>query len=145
MKVRVENTGKKNIDSMEYCHNFLTIDGMAVGPDYVIETPDMTDRGSGVINGIFRGCRKGYTFGDYDPKASLLFPDIKDIRMDKCFSWTMRNTAAKAAIEVKDHFKPGHLAIWQADHMISFEVFHVISLKPGESDEWVREWTFIED
>jgi hypothetical protein len=142
MKVRLENSGQKAIDAMEYCHNFLTINGMAIGPDYVIDTPNLTDRGNGVIEGIFRGCGGGYTFGDYDPAASLLLPDVGDIRMDHCFSWTLRNNAAKAGIEVKDHFRPGHLAIWQADHMVSFEVFHTIKLNPGESGEWVREWIF---
>jgi hypothetical protein len=142
MKVRLENPGQKDIDAMEYCHNFLTINGMAIGPDYVIETPNLSDRGKGVIEGIFRGCGNGYTFGNYQPEASLLLPDIKDLRMDGCFSWTMRNNAAKAGIEVEDFFRPGHLAIWQADHMVSFEVFHTIKLKPGESGEWVRRWTF---
>ena len=36
---RLENTGKKPIDTTHYCHNFTIIDGQPIGPDYRVVLP----------------------------------------------------------------------------------------------------------
>jgi len=52
----LKNTGRKAIDTLQYCHNFTIIDGDPVGPDYVIHFPfdvskPLEARGSGEYKG----------------------------------------------------------------------------------------------
>ena len=142
MNVMLENTGAKEIVMQEYCHNFLTIDNLPLGPDYRIDIPGVSDRGTEVLTGTIKGDGNGYTFSDYNPKAAMV--EVKEDELFDLtpFSWKMSNQKSSAFIEVSEYFKPAGLAMWAIDHIISLEVFKGIRLQPGQTHEWLRTWLF---
>lgn len=142
MDVKFTNVGEKPISGREYCHNFLTIDSMALGPAYTVDMENMTDRGHDMVGHLIKGNGRGYTFSEYNKKADLAIVDIKEIQMQDCFRWTIHNSDAHATIRGCDYVRPVYFQMWAVDHMISVEVFHGVNLLPGESDSWKRTWEF---
>lgn len=141
---KVENTGKKEIHMEEFCHNFISIDGMAVGSDYELSMPQIPDLGYERLtnrrgySGVMRGNGKGITFCEPTVIDTDFYVDGKDIEPTIPFTWKMIQKGAKAYVEGEDYFVPGKLPIWGVDHMLSPEVVHCFTLKPGETTEWKR-------
>lgn len=147
----ITNLGDRVIETEEYCHNFLSIDGMAISPDYRLELPDMPDLGAERLQG----------FGGYDHNNFIA--DGKAIRFDKCetdvslsvlsiekydkdsFTWKLLHKGAKASVTGIDEVKPTSLLLWATDHIVSPEIIQTIRLEPGQSFSWKRTWIFEAD
>jgi len=151
VEYRIENCGEKKISTLEYCHNFLTIDGMAVCPDYHLEIPGLNITKEGRVKNA-RGkeqnlsyCTGGFTFADNDHGVSLADIDITGISQELPFCWKLAHKGARAHILGKESYTPAALAIWATDHMVSPEFMHRIEIAPGESDSWERTLTFVDE
>jgi hypothetical protein len=142
MTVRVENAGERALDLREYCHNFLSIDGMALGRGYKLRLPGIKDMGHEILSGTIKGDGNGFTFSGFNAKAECIHIESRDIKPADRFSWSLVNTDAAASVDVTEFFRPCRLVLWAVDHIISLEAFKEISLMPGQADEWKRSWTF---
>lgn len=151
----MENVGEKTIDTQEYCHNFISIDGMAVSPDYVISTPQLRDYGNEAFKSVSVGHEgeatniigngHGFTFAKNDVEVSLAAPDLNGISNEVPFKWSFAHKGAKAHIDYEESYVPDYLAIWTADHIVSPEFMSRITLAPGESTSWSRKLTFVDE
>lgn len=151
MTEEIKNVGTRDFCSTEYCHNFLTVNGLALSPQYHFRLPDLKSRGKGIVNQTVRGDGYGYTFLGYNHDPAYFILDGNELQNEYKgpVRWEMYNFDAsgkedgavgvKAFVDVKE---VDHMLFWSVDHMMSFEVFHKINLKPGESDKWSREWEF---
>lgn len=145
---RVENTGEKEISMEDFCHNFISIDGMAVGSDYELSMPQIPDLGyERMLNrrgfsGVMRGNGRGVTFCEFTAIDTDIAVEGADIRPEIPFQWKMVHKGARALVEGEDYFVPDKVAIWGVDHMFCPEVIHSFAIKPGESHEWKRVWRF---
>lgn len=144
-----ENVGEKEITTSEYCHNFISIDGMAVGSDYRLHIPALRDLGTERLRGrrgaygSLRGDGKGLTFAEYSAIASdtqFLAEDFEEQLVP--FPWELKHLGAKACVQGRLSFMPEKIVVWTVDHMVCPEIFHVFTVKPGESYTWCRSWTF---
>jgi len=153
MDVEVKNTGSKDIEISEYCHNFLSIAGMAIGPDYSLEFPALRQKSAdkkalsgrrGELLSII-GDGRNFIFSEFNAKASLFPVDVSDAAPGSPFSWRLSNRAAKASVEETDDFIPANVSVWAVDHIVSPEIFYHFSVKPGESKKWTRRWKFSVD
>ena len=148
MLIQTENTGEKEIHMQEFCHNFISIDGMAAGSDYVLELPGIPDQGDGRINnrrgysGGFRGYGRGFTFCEFTAIDTDLSVDVSTISREIPFLWKMLHKGAGAYVEGKEYFVPSQINIWGVDHILSPEIVYGFNLKPGEKLEWKRKWKF---
>ena len=142
MNTILENTGEKEIVMQEYCHNFLSIDNLPLGPDYSIDIPGLSDRGTEVLAGTIKGNGKGYAFSGYNPKAAMVEAGEDEMLDIAPFPWKMSNRNSPAFIEVTEYFKPVALAMWAIDNIISLEVYKGVRLQPGGTHEWLRTWLF---
>ncbi len=142
ISVCLTNTGERSLECREYCHNFLTINGMALGPDYRVDFDCAGDLGEGVLDGALSLSGKSVVVTRYDPVAALGRIPADKLIPGGPFKWTMSNTAARANISVRDEIDLCDLVVWAADHMLSVESFHRLSLRPGESGAWRRTWRF---
>ena len=142
MDVELTNAGDKRFDAREYCHNFITINGMAIGPDYVVQSPQFPNFGDALLDGMLRGAGRGFTFAPYAPPASFMRIEDALLPLSGPLEWTMTNAAAKARIRAKEEIALCGVAIWAVDHMVSVESFHALSLDPGQTGRWQRSWTF---
>jgi hypothetical protein len=132
----------------EYCHNFLSIAGMAIGPDYDLEFPGLkqksaeketfTGRNGGTMSIVGDG--RNFTFSAFSGKSSNLSIDISGALSP--FSWRLANSAAKSSVEETDDFMPAAVSVWAVDHIVSPEIFNHFVVKPGEAKKWSRQWKF---
>lgn len=148
MEIKMTNTGEKSVDIQEYCHNFISIDGMAAGSDYRLDMPGIGDLGDrrltdrrGAPSGL-RGCGKGITFCEPALTATDFAVVTDQISHDVPFLWRLSHKGAMAYVEGEESFTPSQINIWAMDHMMCPEVFHSFSLKPGEIHSWKRKWRF---
>lgn len=148
MEVTAENQGEKPVDTLEYCHNFFSIDGMAISPDYVLELPDLPDQGTGQLTDIhgapcnWRGDGKSLTFLACTTDCAHIRVPVEGAEGKDAFHWTLRHRGAKAYVSVTEFFKPAKLEVWAIDHIVSPEVFYRLTLAPGETKSWKRQWRF---
>lgn len=151
MLISAENTGEKTVDMREFCHNFMSIDGMALGTDYHLSLPRVPDMGHDRLNnrsskkGSWRGDGHGLTLCEFSAiDTDILFTqDMIENRIP--FVWELRHDGAKMRCRAEDYYHPYWVAVWAVDHIISPEVNHHIVLEPGQSAEWKRVWTFDTD
>lgn len=148
METQIMNVGTKAIDTEEYCHNFLSLDGMALGRDYELMLPIIKQQPRRRLmncndeRGCFCGIPGGVGFCEMAAVASMLiFPD-EEINKEINASWTMYHHGAGISVSEEDSFPASWVGIWATDHILSPEIKHRISIKPGEKDTFTRCWTF---
>lgn len=143
-----ENVGEKVLKLEEYCHNFLSIDGMAISPDYQLELPCMRDFGNEEILSVcgkecnLVGKGHGLTFKRAELAVSLADVDTTDIRQTAPFCWKLRHVGAKSWVEGEESFVPSRVTVWATDHIVSPEFIHAFTLAPGEKRVWSRKMVF---
>lgn len=148
METTVENVGKRQVTLEEYCHNFLTIDGMAVGPNYRLSMPSLPNQGTSSLTGrdgkptFFLGCGKAITFDGYSPTAAGCPINTENMSADLPFTWQLSYGNAGAFVRGRDFFIPSRIYVWAADHMICPEIFHQFTLPQGSRHSWSRSWCF---
>ena len=148
MDVTVENVGEKPITMNEFCHNFISIDGMAVGSDYELDLPQCPDLGHERLNnrrgfsGVLRGNGRGLTFCEFTAIDTDYAVQGADMEQTVPFTWTLRHKGARGMVAGRDYFIPKFIAVWAVDHIVSPEVVHEFTVEPGAAHSWKREWTF---
>lgn len=150
LTIRTEmcNAGVRSIDLLEYCHNFISIDGMALSDSYRWESPQLVQKTDCPVTdaqGVevpVRRIENGFRFARTDATAFGFWVDMRDVAGGDCFDWRLTNDAARAFVEVHESFLPQGIQIWSSDHMICPEVFKHICAAPGESCVWTRRYRF---
>lgn len=150
MRDTLENVGEKTISTTEYGHNFLTINGLAIGPAYFLDLPDMTERPDEIIKGTMKGCGRSLTYAAYLHDAVSFDIDAADITGEGSFRWAIRNTDASYArkgevsVSVTEYFVPVKVSLWTVDHLVTLMPHHQVVLRPGGKEAWERRYTFDE-
>jgi len=152
MTVEAENTGDKTLSIEEFCHNFISIDGMALGSDYRLDLPGCPSLGyhrldnrSGGRPGSMRGNGKGLTFCEFSAIDTDYAIEAANVDDAVPFMWRLTHLGARSSVEGLDYFKPHKIAIWAVDHMVCPEIVHNFNLTPGQQHTWKRQWTFTSD
>lgn len=140
-RTALRNTGSREIQAKEYCHNFLTIEHLPLGDGYHISLPGIRPQ-AGILPGTLKYQEQGFTFTGYNPSSALYSIPEQDIMPCDTFSWEMIHSSSKAGIKVTEGFRPCQVDIWAVDHLISVEVFYPICLLPGKKLSWERSWEF---
>lgn len=151
----LQNTGMRRLELAEYQHNFLSLEGRAVGPGYRLDVPfaqglpqiadsaydakNPTKRMSGFMeaNGssiLWRRRMDGHGYHLDVPGSQL---DVS-----KGAYWKLSHQASPVSVTEKLTFKPSRLVLWGIEHCICTEVYVPISVAPGQSQSWERIWRF---
>ena len=139
-KVTFTNNGEKEIHTQEFCHNFLSLAGEEISPNYILEVP-AADVPEGFQSNamVYRdGC---FTFSSYPDKACY-FDDKSNTKSCSDYAWIMRTKTGKAFCYGKIDFTPVRVSVWSDYYTLCPEMFVAIDLKPGESTSWQRTWGF---
>lgn len=148
MEILAENVGEKPIAMREFCHNFLSIDGMAVGSDYHVSMPSIPDLGHERLYGrnnklsSFRGEGHGLRLCEFSAIDTDIAFEQSEISPDIPFVWEVRHDGARMWCRGEDHYHPVRVPVWAVDHIVAPELNHSFELAPGESHEWKRTWEF---
>jgi hypothetical protein len=137
MEHTLRNTGKKPIRSEVYNHNFLVLDGLPPGPDFVLSVPfalkaerplppELAEvRGKQIL---YRKTLEGRdtVFGGFQGFGDS--PKDYDLRID--------NRRAGAGVRVTGDRPLSQLALWSIRTNISIEPFIRIDVVPGGEFTW---------
>ena len=142
MEITFENTGEKAINFNEYCHNFLSIEYLPIGPDYYLDMTVSPQDGKAAMRGPSVGSGNGFTYTDYSDSATMITVAGEEIPDTLPFTWKLTNKKSTAWVSEEVSAKPSKVAVWSIDHIVSPEVICSFSLNPGEKATWSRKWTF---
>ncbi len=134
----LENTGAKRLQTTEYCHNFLQIDGRTIGRAYdlTFSHPLTFKRNDGSI-----WADDGHlTWPDGIPGFYALCGEVPS---EGPISWELWNTDSGAGLRETLDVPVCRIACWGMPHVVSPEMFKAINLAPGQSDVWSRTYAFL--
>ncbi|MCL2462694.1 MAG: hypothetical protein FWF44_08525 [Defluviitaleaceae bacterium] len=131
----LKNTGERDIVTNEYCHNFTRFNDVNIGKGYVLEvldaewdfSPDSPKPGTLAFG---REPERTYYKRDSEPK--------------NIWGWRLTHNGLGLRMSERLSADACRFALWGTNRVISPELFMGISLKPGEGQEWSREYAFEE-
>ncbi|THD67396.1 hypothetical protein E7Z59_06960 [Robertkochia marina] len=140
----LENTGKKDIITDEYTHNFIAIDQEPIGNKYILKfpfqiKPELFEETVNPEGKVTIGQNK-ISFNS-TPKEPFFFSNLTGNELAKA-SWELVNLQSKIGISETGNFKTDKVNLWGWTHVISPELFIKIVLKPGKTTEWSRTYEF---
>ncbi|MFF2017140.1 MULTISPECIES: hypothetical protein [Paenibacillus] len=140
----LENKGTKTIETEEYIHNFIGIDGNAVGVDYELRLPGVisiekpeSSYTSELL--LTEGERLSWKRQPDRPFYCMLSSDAKG---EADFNWELIHKPSGVGLREIGDFPISQIALWGVGHVISPEVFVNISLLPRQSKHWRRSYEF---
>jgi hypothetical protein len=131
------NVGSKSLESDEYNHNFVNINGSTLGPAYRLQLPFQV---SSSLPKIFK------LSGDIlhwlsEPHEAFYFrEDCPELSNP---SWVLTHEPSGVAIKESVNMPLVRFALWGRSHVVSPELFIKIKVDPGQTIEWRREYCFI--
>lgn len=136
------NTGKKEIVTDVYNHNFFVIDGQPTGPDFVVAFPFKltADRD---LKGIGQIKSSQLTYERMIPDGEQIFTLLTGYGStvdDNRFS--IENKKTKAGVRVATDRPLSKLQFWSPRTTLCPEPFVHLSIKPKQSDRWSIHYTF---
>ena len=138
---RLDNEGQKRIETDQFNHNFLVIDGTPTGPGFSVEFPfapttanDLRDRAI-IENNVIRLTR---SHAEQNVRLDLggYSGDVADHKI------TVRNHFTGAGVTIEGDRPLTGLVFWTHARTLSPENFIWISVGPGESAAWTSTYTF---
>lgn len=139
-KVTFTNTGEKEIHTWEMCHNFLSLAGEEISPNYILEVPAAhVPEGFASNAMIYRDGH--FTFLDY-PHKTCYFDDKHNRKRCGAYAWIMGTRTGNASCYGKIDFTPARVSVWCDYYTLCPEMYVAIDLKPGASTSWQRTWGF---
>lgn len=141
---KLTNLGKRPIVAQEYNHNFLSLNGEPISPDYTMHLPGFDNLSGGRIMG-------DNIYGDDEHHCLKLrrvpetaYMTFLDTVKPEFAPYSYKLTSANSTVSLmeQDDFTPVRAVVWGVGHTMCFEGFVQINIKPGESQEWTRTWTF---
>lgn len=150
LKTEVENSGSEELRFREYCHNFLSVDGRGLGPEYCLELPCVQNLRSYVQQNeraekMFRSEEHQLCVAACITKPVHISVDGAGIADSNEFSWRLSHAETGGWVAGTAHFRPSGVTVWAKDNVFCPEVFYQNSLQPGKSCIWQRTWTFGSD
>ncbi len=144
---KLKNTGSKQIQTDEYNHNFLAVDNELMGADYVLKFPfELKPRGFGeIVNSeqkVVIG-RQDLTFSS-TPNEQFFFSNLTGDKSVEA-TWELFNLNRKIGIRETGNFKTNKINLWGWSHVISPELFYSISILPGQTALWSRQYEIWQD
>lgn len=142
----LKNQGDKKIITNEYNHNFLTIDNLSMGEDYVLTFPFeiQTKKMGEMVNpeGLINIGQQALAFVG-TPEKQFFFSNLTGGAPVPA-TWTLENLRRKIAISESGDFHTRSINVWGWRHVISPELFISIELEPGKIMQWTRSYQVYE-
>ena len=140
ISVSLTNRGKKPISTTEYNHNFVSLGGLPIGPDYHLELPYCRD-----VDRMKDGCglvQDGQGVSWAKAPERPFYCEFHDIAPSAPYAWKLTNKKSKASMMEVIDFVPEHITVWGVEHCACAEVFAPFSVEPMQTARWTRKWFF---
>ncbi len=140
---RLENTGKRTIESSVYDHNFLVLDSQPVGPDYVVtvpfdiqvrhpESPELTSVQAHQFTYLKNLTGHQTVAADLSGFGSQ--PSDYNIKVE--------NKKAGAGIHIVGDRPLARVNLWSIRTVLAVEPFIDMSIEPGKEFTWSYTYTY---
>lgn len=142
----LKNCGEKGFSTEEYCHNFISIAQHGVSADYLLKFdfelhPELFSK---FVNpeGLMILTPNSVSWKN-KPLYDFFIAGLSGSQQRKA-SWALTNKREKVGVSEHTDFESSRINLWGNGHVVSPELFHQISLAPGEEARWQRVYTFFE-
>jgi hypothetical protein len=141
LSYRLDNLGQRAIRTSEYNHNFIAIDGHAIGPDYHLATSAPIAALPGAFGVAIN--ERGFSWGG-EVSAARPFSArcLSAPGASGGFAWTLSHLPSGVAVSESIDRQPALIGLWGMAHVVSPELFVDIDVAPGTSMEWRRDYRF---
>lgn len=139
VETEIENVGSEPIQTHEYRHNFLALDGAEIGPDYTLSVPYRIEASNEIAPDLRIGERE-VSFGR-TPRNSFLQVLGGAAGAGANAWWELRHASG---VRVRETINVAleELKVWGAAHVLSPEAFVTVQVEPGARQAWAREYEF---
>ncbi|MBN2414001.1 hypothetical protein JXQ31_20165 [candidate division KSB1 bacterium] len=138
----LENRGERDINTNEYVHNFLAINGSSINNLYRLKFSfPLRQEGFGESlnpKNIVDIYKKEITWKGV-PDSPFFFSHVNSGQLSRA-SWFLEHEQYKVGISESCEFPVQKINIWGTTHVVSPEIFYYIALKPGEKTLWERKY-----
>jgi len=140
---RLENTGRRTIQTSLYDHNFLVLDKQPTGPDFVISLPfaihaqNVQRPDLALIQGREFTYRKMLQGRD---TVSAEFSGFRQTPAD--YKITIQNHKAGAGMKISGDRPLSQENLWSIRSVLAMEPFIAMSIQPGKTFTWKYDYTY---
>jgi len=139
---RLQNRGEQEINTNEYVHNFLAINRENINDAYMLKFSfPLQPEGFGeTVNPghVVDIGEKKITWTGV-PESPFFFSHVFSGQLERA-SWYLEHGKSKVGISESFDFPVQKINIWGTTHVVSPEIFYMISIKPGETTHWERKY-----
>ena len=139
----LKNTGKKEIRTAQYNHNFFVIDGKPTGPESILKFPfdlrelkpaqdgltEVRTREIGYVKQLVKGDRAYKEFEGFGKTASD-------------YDFRMENRSAGAGVHITGDQPLSKMVFWSIHTVFSLEPYIEFSVEPGKMHKWTYNYKF---
>lgn len=135
------NTGKRDIVTSVYCHNFMTLspgdENVAITAPFDIKTDRPLTPGAAAVQGRTLRYLRAVKEGESVTSPISGFSDkVSD------YDFTVKNTATGFGQRIRGDQPLARINFWSIRTNVSWEPYIAISLKPGETKRWTYTYDF---
>ena len=132
----LENTGTRHLETDWYCHNFVNIDGIPVGPEYHLTLPFPPNFQAQAGRAVTTSGQT-MTFSERLGSADAQFGHISGFgRGETQHCITVENTASGAGVLLFGDRALSELRLFAAAGAVCPEPFLRLRIPPGQTDQW---------
>ena len=138
----LKNTGTKVIETNEYCHNFLSIEGASLDR-YELKFPFLLESThfNEIVNpknlisikknkiSMLKGLQETFFFSNLSGSKSV------------SSGWVLQDKVKKICISEQGDFKTSQVNLWGEAHVVSPELFVAINVAPQKHFSWQRTYS----
>jgi len=135
----LKNTGGKPINTAEYNHNFICIDGNTINADYLLDLP-YTPAIDGGENDF--DVMKNALSLKKERENDEFFCMVNGIEYSGEHFWQLTHKPSCVSIRETNDFPVNKFGIWGRSHTFCPETYAEINLEPGQDMEWKRRYEF---
>lgn len=126
--ISLKNTGEKFIDTSEYFHNFVNLNGEEIDENYVATVDSIPNTWHDKPVGQLQIDKNSFTF----PKKVNTVFYARAYNPNGMTSWTLTNKKTGLGMSEKSKNEVTRFAIWGVEHVFSCELFTDVKIAPGE-------------
>jgi hypothetical protein len=141
----LENTGIRKVQTNEYCHNFIAINGSNIDAHYTLRIPGKIFNPSSMIEAVNPEnavvLNANAVNFNFTPEKDFFFSPLTEFRSNNG-EWEITHDGIGVGMKESTDFLPELMNVWGSKHVISPELFIKIDLEPGQMLKWRRKYRF---
>jgi hypothetical protein len=134
---RLENTGRRAIESTVYGHNFMMLDRATIGPDFTVAFPFRVKADPAPISDAAEVRGEHLVFNRPLAGRDVVYAGIAGFSQKSCDNEVrLENTRLGAGMTVRGNRPLSHMALWSIRSVLAVEPFIAMKVAPGEEFDW---------